>query len=363
MYFNERPGRVRVVRDGRLQPRPLALIPTTTDAEMGLLGMAVAPDDDFVYVFATAPDGATNRVYRVRAGGGAAEAVVEGLPASVYHNGGGVAFSSDGSLLVSNGDRHEDDRAQDPAVLGGKVYRFTAQGTVPRDNPFGDSPTFALGLRNPYGLAVDPVSGDPFVTDNGPDEFDEINRVRAGGNYGWPLVVGPGSLPGEVEGTYHEPLLSYRDIVVPTGIAFAEASRRLGQVSGDLFFATYGEQAIHRVQLDGRRERALSDEIVIRSPEPVVALAWGPRGLYFSTPTSVRVLPFSRTEAGDATRTPRSAPPEADEGRPSPRSKPSVAGRVVQVFVAALLLAALAWSLGAGRRGRRPGPDHRDGDG
>ncbi|HYZ46591.1 MAG TPA: PQQ-dependent sugar dehydrogenase, partial [Actinomycetota bacterium] len=87
MYFNERPGRIRVVRDGRLRPRPLALIPTTTDAEMGLLGMAVAPDDDFVYVFATAPDGATNRVYRVPTAGGAAEAVVEGLPASVYHNG------------------------------------------------------------------------------------------------------------------------------------------------------------------------------------------------------------------------------------------------------------------------------------
>ncbi len=159
--------------------------------------------------------------------------------------------------------------------------------------------------------------------------------------------------------------MSYRDIVVPTGIAFAEDSRRLGQVSGDLFFATYGEQAIHRVQLDAQRERALSDEVVIRSPEPVVALAWGPRGLYFSTPTSVRVLPFSRTkagDAGDAGGTPRSAPPEADEGRTSPRSEPSVAGRVVQVFVAALLLAALAWSLG-GRRGRRPGSDDRYHDG
>ena len=354
MYFNERPGRIRVARSDRLDPRPLAEIPTTTAGETGLLGIAVSPDDAHVYVFATAPDGSTNEIHRVPVEGGEPQTVVEGLPASLYHNGGGVAFAPDGTLLVSNGERHETELSQDPRALGGKVYRFTPEGGVPADNPFGDTPTFALGLRNPYGMTVDPVSGDAFVTENGPDAFDEVNRVRPGGNYGWPLVSGTeGDLPAAgAPGEYHEPLLAYEHIVVPTGIAFAPDARRLGALAGDLFFATFGESAIHRVELSPERDRALSDRIFLRSPEPVVALAWGPRGLYYSTPTQLRLIPVAGGRPSPEEEPLGSSPapvPQAEAER-DPRDERSLGGLLLQVALAALLLGGLAWSFRGGRR-------------
>jgi glucose/arabinose dehydrogenase len=97
MYVGEKPGRVRVVRGGELRRQPLVEVPTTVDAlEQGLLGLAVSPDDRFVYLYATEPDGATNSVMRVPTTGGRPEVIVDGLTASVYHNGGGLAFDRGG---------------------------------------------------------------------------------------------------------------------------------------------------------------------------------------------------------------------------------------------------------------------------
>ncbi|MGH2819736.1 MAG: PQQ-dependent sugar dehydrogenase [Actinomycetota bacterium] len=366
MFVTERTGRIRVVRGGRLLARPLAEIATTTEGETGLLGVAVSPDDRFVYAFATAPDGGSNRVYRVPTSGGEPQVVVDGLPASVYHNGGGVAFDEDGMLLVSNGEQHDSSKAQDPQVLGGKVYRFTPTGGVPPDNPFGGSPALAIGLRNPYGLTVDPVSGNAFVTENGPDSFDEVDRIVEGGNYGWPEVSGPAPDPAatrSLTGAYQDPLLDYPEIVVPVGIAFAHPREARAGFEGDLFFATYGEQAIHRVGLDRSRSRALSDDVFLRSDEPLVALAWGPEGLYYSTgasPGAVRVIPLAAPE-GDA-RPPRQ--PRDDEGNrdePTPSDEPTAAqepgagdpgpgGVLLVAAAAAVTLGLLAFAF----RRRRP---------
>ena len=281
MVVNERVGRVRIVRDGRLDPRPLATIPTTTAGERGLLGLAVAPDERSVYVFATDPSGDSNRVLRVPLGGGSPEVVVADLPGGVYHDGGGVAFDREGRLLVSNGEVHDRGRAQDPDALGGKVYRFTVDGRAAPGGPFGRSPALAIGLRNPFGLTVDPISGAVFVTENGPSGHDELNRVDPGMNYGWPQVSG---LAGgqSVPRNYRDPLVDYPRTIVPTGIAFSPA--------GELFFGAYGEGTIHRVRLDGARRRVESDTVLHDAGEPVVALAWGPQGLYFSTPEAVLVI-------------------------------------------------------------------------
>jgi glucose/arabinose dehydrogenase len=299
MVFNERPGRVRIIQDGVLRDEPIAKIETTTDGEAGLLGIAAPEDtkaDPGVYVFATAPDGASNRVLRVPLDLADPEVVVEGLPAGLYHNGGGLAFAGDGSLLVSNGEQHESSRAQDPDALGGKVYRFTPTGDVPEDNPFGPSPAYAIGLRNPYGLAVDPVSKEAFATENGPESDDEVNLVVAGGNYGWPEISGPagdGASDG-LAGTYEDPLLNYPDIIVPTGIAFADPREARSPWRGNLFFAAFGQEVIHRVVLDESRTQVVSDEVFVDVGEPIIALAWGPQGLYFSTPEAINVVPIAR---------------------------------------------------------------------
>ena len=338
MYYSERTGEIRVVENGKQDDDPITEIPTTTAGETGLLGIAVSPDDRWIYAFATDPGGATNRVYRAPATGGDAEVIVSDLPANVYHNGGGVAFDADGMLLVSNGETHDSSRSQDPDALGGKLYRFTPDGDPAPQNPFG--PSIAIGLRNPFGLTVDPVSGAAFVTDNGPEQEDEVNRVDMGGNYGWPETVGPApeAFTPSGPGTYHDPVWHHADIVVPTGIAVADPENAAEDVAGDVFFGTFGEQTIRRIELNDARDAAVSDEVYLDVGEPVVALEWGPGGLYFSTPTAIKMIPLA-SDGG--------VPPIQPGGTRD--FAPFVIGSIVVIALGALLLVI------AGRARRGPG--------
>jgi glucose/arabinose dehydrogenase len=336
MYFTERAGSIRVVRDGHLERDPIARIPTTDAAEMGLLGIAVEDGSDpSIYAYATDPGGATNRVFRIAPDGGDPEVVLDGLAASGYHNGGGVALY-DGHLYVSHGEAHYSSRSQDPDAIGGKVYRLLPDGSVPDDNPFGDSPAFAIGLRNPFGLTIDPVSGLPFVTTNGPESHDEIERIVPGGNYGWPELNGPAPSGFDVQslaGEYHDPLLDYPEIIIPTGIAFAHPRQAQKRFAGDLFFGSFGEGAIHRVELNEARDEALSDEIFVNEEEPVIAVAWGPRGLYYSTPTAIKLVPIARRRPDASPPVPPTGAPEAPESRFPPWLVPGVLIVVVGALI------------------------------
>ena len=346
MFVTERPGRI-LAFEGPGAPRAVASVPTTTTGESGLLGIAVLPDDRWVYAFGTELDG-SNTIWRVKTEGGRPQRVVAGLPGGTYHNGGGVAFGSDGMLYVSNGEIHASDRAQDPTVLGGKVYRYTPEGDIPDDNPFGDAAAFAIGLRNPFGLAIDPVTGAPFVTENGPSSFDEINRIVAGGNYGWPTFSGPaGGETGALEGSYQDPIAAYEESIVPTGIAFADPANARRSVAGDLFFAAYGDQTIHQVRLNEARDEVVEDSVMFESPEPIVAVAWGPRGLYFSTPGAVMLLPLARDLPAHGTDS------TGDEGGGTDSLPASSTPTALLIFGAAgaILLGALLYAFGK-RRGR-----------
>ncbi len=352
MFVTERVGRI-LAYDGPGAPRAVAAVPTITSGETGLLGIAVSPDDEWVYAFGTEPDG-SNTVWRVKADGGRPLRLITDLPGGSYHNGGGVAFGQDGMLYVSNGEIHASERAQDPAALGGKVYRYTPDGAIPGDNPFGDSPAFALGLRNPFGLAIDPVSGAPFVTENGPTSFDEIDRIVPGGNYGWPVFSGPASGDSSaLEGSYQDPIAAYEEIIVPTGIAFADPANARPGIAGDLFFATYGDQTIHRLVLNESRDEVTDDSIFFESPEPIVALAWGPRGLYFSTPGAVKLLPLAQEDQSDGAGSPAPGEPGSGSARGEDLQPASSTPVALLLFGGAglVLVAALLYAFGK-RRGR-----------
>jgi glucose/arabinose dehydrogenase len=193
-----------------------------------------------VYVFYSDADTGLNRVVRIRAEGDAGtdvEPVIDLLPwVNGYHNGGDLAFAVDGTLFVSVGEAHEPGRAQDPDDLGGKILRIAPDGTVPEDNPTAGSPVYALGIRNSFGLCVDPTTGDLWETENGPDSFDEVNLIEPGGNHGWPDQLGPGGEP-----TYVDPVLAFEDVIVPTGCAVTEDG-------STLYFGTYGGE-IRRLTL------------------------------------------------------------------------------------------------------------------
>jgi glucose/arabinose dehydrogenase len=274
-------GEILDVVDGRVRDEPFAVLPVTGGGETGLLGLALHPDfpdEPWLYAYFSDSTDGMNRIVRMRAdeeSAGPPQEILTLLPtANGYHNGGDMAFGPDGKLYVAVGEVHEADRAQDPNDLGGKILRLNPDGSVPEDNPFGpDNPAFAMGIRNSFGLCFDPEGGDLWETENGPDRFDEVNRIGAGGNYGWPTQLGPGGEP-----TFIDPVLAYETVIVPTGCAVSD---------GRLWFGTYGGD-LHEVEID---DRPPADSVVVTFPSGITDVARASDGaLYVVTTDTIYLL-------------------------------------------------------------------------
>lgn len=216
--------------------------PTGGGAEDGLLGVALSPDfetDALVYLYlTTATD---NRVVRAPLRGGRLgrlEVLLDGIPNGFIHDGGRLEFGPDGFLYVSTGEAGDPPLAQDRSSLGGKVLRLTPDGDPAPGNPF-DSPVFSYGHRNVQGLAFDDA-GRLWASEFGDQTFDELNRIEAGGNYGWPEVEGDGGAPA-----YVDPQQTWAtDDNSPSGLAYA---------AGSLWMASLKGERLWRVTVDGRR--------------------------------------------------------------------------------------------------------------
>jgi glucose/arabinose dehydrogenase len=206
LLVTERAGRLRVVRDGVLDPTPIAGVPEVRITTLGgLLEVLPHPNfaaNGFVYLsYAKGGEGnlATTALARGRLDGNVLKDVrdifvAENWSVSPTNIGGRMVFGRDGMLYLTVGERQEQDRAQDPGQHGGKVLRLRDDGTAPPDNPFvgkaGYLPEiYSIGHRSPQGLAVHPVTGALWENEHGPLGGDEINIVLAGRNYGWPLVT------------------------------------------------------------------------------------------------------------------------------------------------------------------------------
>lgn len=169
--------------------------------EGGLLGIAIHENQLYTYL-TTGPD---NRVIRYDLTGepGAYELnspqeLFIGIPAAGYHNGGRIAFGPDDMLYLTTGDAQEPSRSQDLDSLAGKILRITPEGDIPDDNTFDDSPVYSYGHRNPQGLAW-AEDGTMYSSEFGEDDWDELNVIEAGGNYGWPEVEGTGGEPEYID--------------------------------------------------------------------------------------------------------------------------------------------------------------------
>lgn len=213
IFLTERAGRIRVIREGRLDPQPWATIQVAHRGEGGLLGLAIAPDfsrSRFVYLYYTYQDDSRvlNRVVRMvdREGRGQVDKVIiEGIPGTTVHDGGRLKFGPDGKLYITTGDARQPSQAQDRSSLAGKILRLNPDGTIPDDNPFSGSPIYSLGHRNPQGLAWHPDTRTMYAAEHGPSGDlglccrDEVNVVEAGKNYGWPEASGRGGAPRFVD--------------------------------------------------------------------------------------------------------------------------------------------------------------------
>jgi glucose/arabinose dehydrogenase len=243
-FFTEKQtGKIRVIDpNGSVLSTPFATLPVDGAAEMGLLGLALHPDftkEPWVYAYYSDARDGHNHLVRIRAEGntgGAPQNLLTLMPTVTgYHNGGDLAFGADGTLFVAVGEGHVADRAQDPSSLGGKILRLNDDGSVPADNPLGaDSPVYAMGIRNSFGLCV-ARDGTLWETENGPDAWDELNRIEPGANYGWPDHLGPGVADG-----FTPPVFAWHDVIVPTGCAVDRTgSIYVGDFHGDLHLLSF----------------------------------------------------------------------------------------------------------------------------
>ncbi len=191
---------------------------TRARGEGGLLGVAVAPTPDAdVYLYRTAAEG--NEVLRGTLDGtalGDLQVVLDGIPAAGNHNGGRIAFGPDGYLYVATGDAGDPASAQDPASLGGKILRVTADGAPAPGNPDPASPVWSSGHRNVQGLGWT-ADGAMLASEFGQNTWDELNVIRPGGNYGWPDVEGAG---GDGAGDHVDPVATWpTSEASPSGLA------------------------------------------------------------------------------------------------------------------------------------------------
>lgn len=234
--------------DGDGSRTSLGTVPDVqAEGEGGLLGLAVPPDsenagDDVLYAYLTTDT--DNRVVRMPwspAGLGEPEVIVDGIPRASIHNGGRVAFGSDGMLYVATGDAGEPELAQDQMSLAGKVLRVTPDGAVPADNPFPGSPVFTLGHRNVQGLTFDDA-GRIWASEFGTNIADELNLLVPGGNYGWPIVEGAADLP-----PYLDPIAQWSptSLASPSGIAY------VGGDSPAVYVASLRGQVLWQVPVVG----------------------------------------------------------------------------------------------------------------
>ena len=295
MIFTERPGRVRVVEKGALNPKPLLVVPDVEKSgESGLMSVALHPQfssNHFIYLsYAYTSGGVRVRVVRYReAPEGLVDrtVIIDDLPAAQFHAGCRLRFGPDGKLYVTTGDATRRDLAQQLDSLAGKTLRLNDDGTVPQDNPFvgrqnARPEIWSFGHRNAQGLDFQPGSNLMFQTEHGPSGFDgpgggdEVNIVEKGKNYGWPTIHHTQSAPG-----LESPLLEYTPACAPASGMFYRGSV-FPQFKGNFFFGCLRGERVIRVVLDGRR--VVNQENLLQNYGRIRDVAEGPDGfLYFST--------------------------------------------------------------------------------
>jgi glucose/arabinose dehydrogenase len=286
VLVTERSGRLRMVRDGVLDPEPIEGVPEVyASGQGGLLDVALDPEfasNRLIYLSYAAPGdgGNSTRVARATLGDGRLENlevifIAEPLVRSSKHFGSRLAFDAQGHLFITVGERGQRDRAQGLGDHNGSLIRLHPDGGVPGDNPFvgvaGARPEiFSYGHRNAQGMAIHPETGIPWLHEHGARGGDEVNVVRPGVNYGWPVITHGIDYSGAPigEGTHKEgmaqPIHYWVPSIAPSGMAFYDGEA-FPQWQGDLFVGALRSELLARLELDGERviaeERLLDDAL------------------------------------------------------------------------------------------------------
>lgn len=281
ILVTERPGRLRIIRDGELLSTPVPGVPEVyATGQGGLLDVVLHPDfgtNKLIYMSYSKPyadeDGATTAIMRARFENDELHDVEELFVANSRgrgHYGSRIAFDREGFLFFSVGERQVPSRgdleahpAQDPTNHHGTINRLNDDGSIPEDNPFigedGIEPSiYSYGHRNPQGLAIHPQTGDIWSTEHGPQGGDELNRILPGLNYGWPVVgYGVNYQTGTTihEGTTREEMESPTHFWIPsiaTSGLMIYAGDRFPAWKGNIFAGGLAGERLVRLTMDGR---------------------------------------------------------------------------------------------------------------
>ncbi len=301
LFYNEKnSGAVRVVSaDGELQREPVITVAVDGLVERGLLGITLDPDYEqnshiwIVYTAAgTTRDWPANTIARFteQDGIGTDLEVMLQLPienGQLIHNGGNIRFDADGHLFLSVGDYGEAINGQDASTAQGAIHRFavTPDGLIPASgNPLGDSSVFAYGFRNPYDIALDPVSGQLWATENGPACDDEVNIVLMGFNYGWSEDYECAGYDFIGVPDYMPPVISFTPTIGIAGLAFYTHDD-IPEWENDLFFCEWVNGVLRRAEVDDSRSRVVTVyEIELGDFDCKIGITTGPDGaLYFGS--------------------------------------------------------------------------------
>ena len=296
MFLSEKDtGKIMIMENNSLLPTPFASIDGVyVNWEQGLLGLAIDPlfqDNHFVYAYYTTINNETaepiNRVVRFTDKNNTAtemKILLDNVTASRgYHSGGALAFGPDDKLYITVGDATQHIFAQSISTPLGKVLRIERDGSIPSDNPYPDSPVYTLGHRNMYGIAFDD-NGNGIILENGDVLYDEINVLKKGGNYGFP-VYQPANQPPELSNSTIDikPVRSYWNTIAPTQGIFYRGTQ-FPYLQGSFIFGTYTGK-LYSVTLNNDTKKMDSESHILLKNypfEPVISVAESPDGdLYF----------------------------------------------------------------------------------
>jgi glucose/arabinose dehydrogenase len=316
MLVTERPGRLRLIRDGILLGDPIAGVPEVQVRNNGgLMHVALHPDfenNGWIYLTYSklGERGGTTAVLRARLDGMRLVDSADVFVAEAWHPAGlnfgsRVAFDRDGMLYVSVGDRGPEGEplAQDLGTHNGTIVRLHDDGRVPDDNPFLDDPAalpeiYSYGHRNPQGMTLNPETGEIWASEHGPMGGDEVNVIRPGANYGWPVVSYGRTYGGEIisEQPWREGMEPPRFFWVPSigisGMLFYTGDR-FPAWQGELIVTGMNSMLIQRVRLEGRGSTE-RESMLTQLRQQVRDIQQGPDGLiYLVTRQDARRTPNS----------------------------------------------------------------------
>ena len=280
----EKTGSVRLISNGILQEQPVLNVPVDTESERGLLGIATLEDDNTVFLYFT-ESGETlrNRVYRYNWNGETLvnPTLILDLPAipGPNHDGGKLVIGPDQYLYAIIGDLNHDGKLQnfldgpEPDDTGVIFKVNPNDGSAAPNNPFvnsGDSVLsryYAYGIRNSFGIAIDPITNMLWDTENGPGEYDEVNLVRPGFNSGWQTVMGPISRSGEsvddlvsFQGSqYIDPVFSWQITPAVTDIEFLHSSKLGDKYANNIFVGDYNNGNVYYFEVNEDRTGIIFD--------------------------------------------------------------------------------------------------------